>query len=77
MIRITRMSLLPPRIHVVCFLSLGGELLEEHGVTSDYLRVLREMFEDVRVLSVDTCACIYCTDERERYQASSDASEAR
>lgn len=63
------MPILPPHIHVVTFCSLGGELLEEHGVTSDYLRVLQEMFEDVRVLSVDTCACEYCTDERARYQS--------
>jgi hypothetical protein len=60
---------LPPRIHVVTFQSLAGVLLEEHGVTGDYLRVLREMFEDVRVLSVDRCTCEHCTDERARYLA--------
>lgn len=70
------MSPLAPHINVVTYCTLGGELLEEHGVTDDYLRVLREMFEDVRVVSTDSCECAFCTDERARYQADAEQ-EAR
>lgn len=54
-------------IHVVEFHTQTGQPLTEHGVTPSVLDALQEMFEDVRVVSTNTCGCEFCASERERH----------